>query len=316
MKLTGVHLLLTYECNFECDHCFVWGSPRQQGAMNREQVGEILEQSKRLGTVEWIYFEGGEPFLLYDELVEAVGRAHRMGFRVGIVSNGFWASTPAEAETHLEPLAGLVEDLSISSDLFHADEDPSPETRNAREAARELGIPVEYITVERPDVEGATAAVGQIPAGESGVMHRGRAATKLAPCIAKTPWNRFTTCPFEDLRKPERVHVDPLGYVHVCQGIALGNLFRTPLEQICADYVPEAHPIVGPLLEGGPAALTRRYAISPEASYADACHLCYETRSALRARFPDILAPGQVYGEMHAEGAPEAAASRGRRPRS
>ncbi len=29
MKLTGLHLLLTYKCIYECDHCFVWGSPRQ-----------------------------------------------------------------------------------------------------------------------------------------------------------------------------------------------------------------------------------------------------------------------------------------------
>jgi MoaA/NifB/PqqE/SkfB family radical SAM enzyme len=297
MKLTGVHLLLTYECNFECDHCFVWGSPRQQGTMSPDQIREVLEQSKRLGTVEWIYFEGGEPFLDHAKLVEAVQRANRMGFRVGIVSNGFWATTVAEATACLEPLAGLVEDLSVSSDLYHADENPTPETRNAREAARKLGIPVDFISIERPEVEGPTAAIGQIPAGESGVMHRGRAAEKLSRRIAKTPWHRFTACPFEDLREPERVHVDPLGNVHICQGISLGNVFRSSLEKICADYVPEEHPIAGPLLEGGPAALVRRFEASHDASYADSCHLCYETRRALRGRFPEILTPDQVYGE-------------------
>jgi MoaA/NifB/PqqE/SkfB family radical SAM enzyme len=300
MKLTGVHLLLTYECNFECDHCFVWGSPRQQGTMSPEQIREILEQSKRLGTVEWIYFEGGEPFLDHAKLVEAVQRANRMGFRVGLVSNGFWATTVAEAMACLEPLAGLVEDLSISSDPYHADESPSPETRNAREAAGNLGIPVDFISIERPEVEDPTAATGQIPAGESGVMHRGRAAAKLSGGVAKTPWHRFTACPFEDLREPERVHVDPLGNVHICQGISLGNVFRTSLEQICADYIPEEHPITGPLLEGGPAELVRRFETPHDASYADACHLCYETRGTLRERFPEILTPSQVYGEPDA----------------
>jgi MoaA/NifB/PqqE/SkfB family radical SAM enzyme len=305
MKLTGVHLLLTYECNFECDHCFVWSSPRLKDAMSPEQICEILEQSKRLGTVEWIYFEGGEPFLDHTKLVEAVQRANRMGFRVGIVSNGFWATTAVEATACLEPLAGLVEDLSISSDLYHADESPSPETRNAREAAGMLGIPVDFISIERPEVEDPTAATGQIPAGESGVMHRGRAAAKLSSCVAKAPWQHFTACPFEDLREPERVHVDPLGYVHICQGISLGNVFHSSLEQICADYVAEEHPITGPLLDGGPVALVRRFETSHDASYADACHLCYETRRALRDRFPEILAPDQVYGEMDAHGTPE-----------
>jgi hypothetical protein len=300
VKLIGVHLLLTYECNFECDHCFVWGSPRQQGTLSPEQICEVLAQSARLGTVEWIYFEGGEPFLYRAELVEAVQRAHRMGFRVGIVSNAFWATTPAEATACLEPLAGRVEDLSISSDLYHADDSPSPETRNAREAAMNLGIPVGFISIDRPEVADATAVIGQIPAGESGVMHRGRAAAKLSRCFAKTPWHRFTTCPFENLREPERIHVDPLGNVHICQGISLGNAFRSSLEQICADYVPDEHPITGPLLAGGPAALVRQFEIPHDAYYADACHLCYEARRSLRDRFPEILAPGQVYGELDA----------------
>jgi MoaA/NifB/PqqE/SkfB family radical SAM enzyme len=297
MRLTGVHLLLTYECNFECDHCFVWGSPRQQGTMSPEQIGEILEQAKQLGTVEWVYFEGGEPFLDHSKLVEAVQRSNRLGFRVGIVSNGFWATTVEEATIRLEPLAGLVEDLSVSSDLYHADESTTPETRNAREAAQRLGIPVDFISIERPGVEDPTAVVGQTPAGESGVMHRGRAAAKLSGCVAKTPWDRFTTCPFEDLREPGRVHVDPLGNVHICQGISLGNVFHTPLEQICADYFPEEHPITGPLLEGGPAALVERFGVPHSESYADACHLCYEARRALRDRYPEILTPDQVYGE-------------------
>ena len=129
--------------------------------------------------------------------------------------------------------------------------------------------------------------------------------------VAKVPWDRFTTCPFEDLRNPERVHVDPLGNVHICQGISLGNAFRSSLERICADYVPEAHPITGPLLAGGPAALTRHFGLPHDTAYADACHLCYETRRALRDRFPEILAPDQVYGELDARGASGRKAARG-----
>ena len=129
-------------------------------------------------------------------------------------------------------------------------------------------------------------------------MYRGRAAEKLAPRAPKASWTSLETCPFEDLREPGRVHVDPLGDVHICQGIVLGNVFRESLEQICAAYVPEEHPIAGPLLEGGPAALVRRYALSCGDAYADACHLCYEARCGLRGRFPEILGPDQVYGVL------------------
>lgn len=296
MQLTGVHLLLTYECNYECDHCFVWGSPRQSGTLRLEQIREILQQARRLGTVEWIYFEGGEPFLYHAALVRAVHLAHDMGFRVGIVSNGYWATGAEDARACLESLVGLVEDLSISSDLYHADEYPSPTARNAQEAASQLGIPCAFIRIARSSDAGSGAAPS--PEGGSEVMHRGRAAAKLSASAAKTPWTSFETCPFEDLREPGRLHVDPFGNVHICQGISLGNVFRTPLEEICNTYTPEGHPITGPLLAGGPAALVRRYALDHRASYADACHLCYEARSALRERFPEILTPGSMYGEL------------------
>jgi molybdenum cofactor biosynthesis enzyme len=61
-------------------------------------------------------------------------------------------------------------------------------------------------------------------------------------------------------------------------------------------YVPERHPIVGALLKGGPLALARIYGIQIADNYADACHMCYEVRWALRKDFPEILAPDQMYG--------------------
>ena len=58
--LSGLHLLLTYQCNYACDHCFVWGSPSQSGTMTIATIEHILAAAEELCTVEWIYFEGGE----------------------------------------------------------------------------------------------------------------------------------------------------------------------------------------------------------------------------------------------------------------
>ena len=137
---------------------------------------------------------------------------------------------------------------------------------------------------------------GQIPSGESAVKFRGRAAQKLAGGARQSTWEQFTECPFEDLREPGRVHMDPLGNLHICQGISLGNIFRTGLGEICSSYDPDHHPITGALLSGGPVELVRRYALPHAERYADACHLCCETRLALRSRFPEILMPDQMYG--------------------
>ena len=49
MKLSGLHLLLTYQCNLECDHCFVWGSPWQSGTMTLHIIQEILKQARSFG---------------------------------------------------------------------------------------------------------------------------------------------------------------------------------------------------------------------------------------------------------------------------
>ncbi|MHC5007582.1 MAG: radical SAM protein [Planctomycetota bacterium] len=296
MKLTGLHLLLTYECNYECDHCFVWSSPRQSGTMTLDQIERILEQAGALGDIEWIYFEGGEPFLYYAVLLGGIRAAADRGFRVGLVSNAYWATEVKDALEWLRPMAGLVEMLSISSDLYHGTEKLRPEAQNACAAAGELGIPVGVISVARPEAVDATEAVGQLPEGESAVMYRGRAAEKLAAGAAKRPWSELATCPYEDLREPGRVHVDPLGNVHICQGISLGNLFRTSLAEICAAYDPDTHPITGALLAGGPAELARREEVSHADACADACHLCDETRRRLRERYPEILTPDQMYG--------------------
>ncbi len=127
-------------------------------------------------------------------------------------------------------------------------------------------------------------------------MYRGRAVEKLAPGATRHPWERFDACPHEDLREPGRIHLDPFGNLQICQGIAIGNLFEKPLQQICEEYDADAHPICGPLLAGGPAALVTEYNLPHESSYADACHLCYAARISLRPRFPGELSPDQMYG--------------------
>ena len=295
MKLTGLHLLLTYQCTFECDHCFVWGSPWQSGTMTLADILNFLQQAQDTGTVTSIYFEGGEPFLYYPVLVKGVKMAREMGFSAGIVTNSYWATSLEDAIEWLQPFAGLIDNLSVSSDLYHFSEEISLQVQNAQKAAQQLGIPIGYISVAQPEAIDAPSTTGQLPA-EAGVMYRGRAAEKLVPRAALHPWDQFNTCPYEDLREPGRVHLDPLGYIHICQGITLGNLFQTPLKEICEAYIPEEHPINGPLLAGGPMELVQQYDLSHQEQYADACHLCYESRQALRVRFPEILGPDQVYG--------------------
>lgn len=293
MKLEGLHILLTYQCTYECDHCFVWGSPWQTGTLTLEQIEQILRQAKE-AEVRSIYFEGGEPFLYYPILVQAVRRATSLGFSVGMVTNAYWANSVADAQEWLRPFAGRLADLSVSSDLFHCPDAMGECPQNALVAARYLNIPTGMLSVAQPEAE-AQQSHGQIE-NDSAVMYRGRAAVNLVQKATRYPWESLDSCPHEDLREPGRIHLDPLGNLHICQGISIGNVFEKPLRQICEEYTVDAHPICGPLLGGGPAALVAEYNVPHASAYADACHLCYEARLALRPRFPECLHPDQMYG--------------------
>ncbi len=300
MKLTGIHFLLSYRCTDECDHCFVWGSPAARGTFTLSQIRDVLRQGQELGTVEVVYFEGGEPFLFYPIMVEGLREAALLGFRRGIVTNSYWANSVEDAVHWLRPIAEIgVSDLSLSSDLFHGEAMMTQVAKNGVEAAKQLSIP-QYLSVIEPPQgchDYAPSEKGE-PITGGQVRFRGRAVVKLTEGVSRQPWARFIECPDEDFASPSRVHVDAFGHVHLCQGVLMGNLWQQPLKEIVASYDPPAHPIIGPLMEGGPVALVERYDIPHEDTYIDACHLCYLARDQLRNRFPKYLAPATVYGEL------------------
>ena len=295
--LEGVHLLLTYKCIYECDHCFIWGSPRAVGTMSSKQVAEILRQASQIESVKRVYFEGGEPFLFYPVLLEGVRLAKEHGFEIGIVSNAYWATDAQDAEMWLRPLSQIgVEDISVSTDEHHGSAEEARTARTAIAAARRLRMPSQLMKVK--DIE-FYSCDSSSAADEGDLMFRGRAAVELAPKVSKKPWRSFDSCG-EEPPRIGRVHVDALGNVQFCQGITVGNLWRKPLKKIMDDLDPERHPVIGPLIRGGPSSLSKELGIRPRKAYADSCHMCYEIRCAARKRgmLPSVLRPDQAYGVM------------------
>ena len=296
--LTGIHILLTYKCNLECDHCFLYSSPNAEGTMTLPQIRSVLAESRKIAGVEWIYFEGGEPFLFYPSLLEGIKLAREMGFKVGIVTNAYGAISDEDAEVWLQPLVDLgVAYLSISNDSFHYGKENSPAQRGLS-AARKLGIPTAPICIQKPFVEsmpGQGQKVGE-PVIGGGAMFRGRAAEKLTEGLPRRSCHELIKCPHEDLQFPSRVHVDCYGHVHLCQGISIGNMWQRPLSRLILKYEADAHPVSGLLAKGGPALLAKQYEVEIEKEHVDECHFCYSIRRALVDRFPECLAPRQVYG--------------------
>ena len=289
--LEGIHFLLTYTCTFECDHCFVYSSPAAEGTFSFQQIKAVLKEAKKIG-VEWIYFEGGEPFLFYPLMLESVRLASKMGFKVGIVTNAYWATSIEDAKIWFSPLKGLVSDLSISDDTFHYPDDLNVENlaKNAYIAAKSLKMPVSSICIDKPDAQSV--------AEETSLKFRGRAAdkTELAQDLPRKNWKELRECPYENLERPERVHIDPFGNVHICQGLLMGNMWEIPLSELVENYDSNKHPICGPLVEGGPAMLAEKYRVEHDESFVDACQFCFLVRRSLIGRFPEYLGPRQIYG--------------------
>jgi len=286
--LTGIHILITYRCVLKCDHCFLHCGPDSPGTMELGLVRQILDEAVRIGTIEEIYFEGGEPFLAYPSMLEGIRMAHERGFTSGIVTNAFGAVSDEDAEALLRPLAEVgLGVLIVSDDSFHYGDGPSPAKR-ALVAAERLGIPCGAICVDKP-----TAIDGKV---QSGVMFRGRAAEKLVDGLLVRPSAEMAKCPHEDLASPNRVHIDAYGYVHLCQGLCIGNMRERPLSELLTLYDVQDHPIAGPLTKGGPLLLAHKTGFEADAGYVDECHFCYSIRRSLVDQYPDLLAPRQVYG--------------------
>ncbi|MFX1455633.1 MAG: radical SAM protein [Promethearchaeota archaeon] len=293
--LKGIHFLLTYTCNYECDHCFLYCSPSSQGTFTLKQIKEVINEAKKIESVEWIYFEGGEPFLYYPIMVEGAKFAKKNGFKVGIVTNSYWATSIEDAKLWLQPFSELgIDNLSVSDDSFHYGNDELSLSKIAKKASENLKIPTITICIEEPQVK-AEQEKGE-PVIGGGAMFKGRAVEKLTGGLPKRSWEKLVECPYEDLRGLGRIHVDPFGNAHICQGLSIGNFWKTPLSELIENYNPNSHPICNPLIRGGPAELVKEFKLDHDDKYVDECHLCYSCRLTLVEKFPNVLAPKQVYG--------------------
>ncbi|MFH1380826.1 MAG: radical SAM protein [Candidatus Omnitrophota bacterium] len=78
---------LTYECNFNCVHCYVRGSRKEKKELNTKEVFFVLDELKKMGVFR-IGFTGGEP-LLRKDIFDILDYANKCGFKKGLLTNGY-----------------------------------------------------------------------------------------------------------------------------------------------------------------------------------------------------------------------------------
>jgi hypothetical protein len=298
MNLNAIHFILTYRCTQRCAHCFHFGAPYQDQVATLSQVKRYLNQIGAQPGVNWVFFEGGEPTLYFPLLIDAIRKARANGLHTAVVTNGYWITSIKDTIPWLRQFrdAGL-DFMQISCDELHQNTRLEPLQPDIVDVCAKAGIRCQFIGVEvpMPNAEPLEARRGGTIV-DGPIVFRGRAVQELTEEQATWLWSSFDECPHENLADPYRLHIDPYGAVMVCQGISIGNLEQASLAEILETYRPEEHPIVGPLLRGGPAALVREMELSHEEGYVDACHLCYKARKMLRRDFTELLMPGALYG--------------------
>jgi MoaA/NifB/PqqE/SkfB family radical SAM enzyme len=265
-----------------------------------DQIRTLVDEADKIGTIDSIHFEGGEPFLYYPLLAESIKIAKQAGYKVGIGSNGYWATSTENAELYLNSIISLgVDDLMVSNDIYHYGEDVDNFAKIAVNAGKQAKIPVGESTIDPPKITETRISDYEkaMPIVSGDVMFRGRAADKLIEGLPTRDWGEFKTCPYEDLVKPSRVHIDSFGNVQICQGLNIGNCWETSLSEIMENYKPDQNPICGPLNEGGPAKLIQNLNLEIAEGFVDECHACYEVRKKVLDKYPKILGPVQTYGK-------------------
>lgn len=282
-KLAGIHFLMTYSCSAECDHCFVWCSPRQGGPVSMGQIDAFLAELQSVPQIKSLCGEGGEPFLFTRELMHLLRRGKALGYDVGALTNAFWAVSDEAARRVLAPFAkaGLAS-LGISTDCWHARAVPPERVERALRICAELGIESSKMVTEA-----------------DGVMFRGRAGSRLSSFAPELkPWQELTECGKETLAEPGRVHLDRYGGLHLCQGLLMGDP-ASGIAGVIRAYDASEHPVVRLLADGGPRKLAEEAmqdGFRPRSMYAGGCHLCYDARKFLRRRWPELLGPDEMYG--------------------
>lgn len=140
-------IMMTYHCNFLCEHCSVSAGPNTNTVLPSYLMKKAIEQAYVVSTIRCIVFTGGESTLYLEQLKEGIAHASKMGFVTRLVSNAWWAKTLNNAIAFLGDLVkcGLNE-LNISYDDFHSPylEQFGGENNicNAVKAATELGLTI------------------------------------------------------------------------------------------------------------------------------------------------------------------------------
>ena len=320
-KLGVAAILCTYRCTIACRHCcFGCAAAHADVRMTTDQAVRHLRSLHRLGRV--IHIAGGECMMYWDDLKSILSAAQGEGVQPHFIETN--CSFAADDEIVRDRLATLsacgVAGILLSADPYHQAFVPPERFLRARRMAREAFGPQNVWCTDQPDEE--VRELAEIARDEERLreyvrahppMLVGRAQRELAPLLDEHPlaelpldtgWHtryRARDCAIDFRRETIwEIHVDPYDNIQTNCGVILGDANVTPPAKLMAAGPERANWVVELLARDGPFGLVelaeRRHGFVPPETARSKCDLCYTVRKHLRAFYPDLLGPEEVYG--------------------
>ena len=127
-------------CNIKCEHCVAAEAIPDSAKMELAQAKEIIAELAG-AQIRGISFTAGEPLLYLDEISELVGLCQTYGIYTRVVTNSFWAKTPALADTCTVQLKenGLSQ-LRLSYSRWHQKNIARQNILNAAQSCQKIGL--------------------------------------------------------------------------------------------------------------------------------------------------------------------------------
>ena len=325
--------MLSYKCPAECRHCMYACSPQWAGdwitvdQLERylPQLAEVIEPGpygpQHMSLNHGLHFSGGEPFLNFKLLLEAVEVAEFLKIPSTFVeTNCYWCRSDDLTFDWLQALREKgLKGIMISVNPFYAEYVPFERTDRCIRISRQVfGQNVMIYQLEYYDLFKQLGVTGKLSIDEylnltreKSVSDRvelflmGRAAVKLKGLYPGYPAKRFFGTPcLPDFLRSWHNHFDNYGNFMpgYCSGISLGSWFE--LDQLLKAGIDlQKRPILKFLVNQDMQGLFNFACdmgyTEPSDGYVSKCHLCLDIRKHLvtTGDYPE-LSPIQFYEQL------------------
>lgn len=137
---SSVTLLVTYACNFGCDHYESISHPKAEWGLPFETVAQLIREISEMG-VKLLIISGGEP-LVRDDLFDIIDLAKQQGLKVLLCTNGSMVERHRTqlARGKLDSVFTSVDGLEKTNDRLRRHPGAFKQTFRALELFQEMGV--------------------------------------------------------------------------------------------------------------------------------------------------------------------------------